>query len=1401
MATISRKQYGTGLDDGGSDNDTSSYYISAKTISNDLGLPLQTQVDLRAIAILTNFKTEAELTLGSEANVSMMDFDGKSFVLTATSISVSPTSTSFSNTGGTRDITVTANGSFLLSNVPDWMYFVPSFGRTSVTLTLYANNNSFLGNSSKTASVGFVGSGGATRATLSVSIDGNPGVFDVTPNSSPNYVNYLGTTINYTVTLSNEATPTATLSNTTGFGLGSITKTSTGTSTSIWNIPVTRTQNNGSDDKSTVLTINGSDGNSFNQNKPYTIIQNANYFVDIKSTPTTFGVNGDTITGQTISFDTLGNWTATISGTDAAQFFVSDSNGTGGTGKSIKVYAYSNSLFSARNARLTIAVSYNNGVSSTSDYVDLSQVASLATMAISKSGKNDFPYSGTTDSFALDITPDSGNNGWSVSLNNSVGSSFQISKTSSTSGFGTSTLTGNGDTTIWVKALAHSSYTQTPTGVVTVTASYGGASATYTGVQLKKPNNISINSGNNLQFITGNIGQTQTVNLTMNSDALLSWSITAPSWVTISPSSGTYTGSARSITFTANEINPSSTNSRQGTITAYAEGFYSQITITQPAYQTVQVAPTSYTWAHSDNIASKYNVTINSNAGFKITNVGTANENKFKWFDSSGNELTFSGTPLQYTNTGTAVLLKIAPIGTTTTRYIGTWRFDTLNGNTGPSFTAIQNAPPSLSLSPATLTQFAQSNATGQLVTITSNTSWTASITGAGFGISSTDSTYGTTNISGTGNGGVWVNATSNNTGESARTGTLTVSVSGLADQTRSVSQAALPTFGTADITATGFDVDLNGTITEPTVTTTGTNKTITYTTASNSGTTYTKAAGFPLVTSNTTRYCNITVTVPAGYHNAGRTVTKTVSATQELIPTFTSADITLTGFDVNSAGTITAPTTTRPTGGTLVYSTATDGGGTTVTAANGFALVNVNTTRYVTYTVTVPAGYYNTGGSVSKSASATQEPASTFASSDISISGFDVNSAGTITAPTISPSGTIVYSTATNGGGTTYTKAAGFPLVNVNTTRYCTVTVTVPAGYYNAGDSVSRSVSATQELATTFTSANISITGFDVDQYGTITAPTISPTADSVVYSQYSNGTGEKPVPPTKFSLVSVNTLRYVTVTVTVPNGYYNQGDTISRTVSATQEERYYDYDEISISGFDVNSAGTVTVPTTSATGNPTITVTYDGGAAVLTKGYPLSLSAVTRTATATVTVPSGWYNSGGSQSRSQTATQEAAELTGWLYYSYTSTTERPDFYLGAYGGVYSNPDFWGANDSSQKSMSFSIRTNIPVECKITEVGHPNFSLYDADDALLYEVTVTTQTDGITPYLTHFKLKVNAPSAGTSISTILQLRIAAVANKNLDVEIVLGRTANSGGGTVDTGVVVQPPTVKIIQV
>lgn len=243
-------------------------------------------------------------------------------------------------------------------------------------------------------------------------------------------------------------------------------------------------------------------------------------------------------------------------------------------------------------------------------------------------------------------------------------------------------------------------------------------------------------------------------------------------------------------------------------------------------------------------------------------------------------------------------------------------------------------------------------------IAVSSNTDWTVDVTGTGFTIATSENgTYGTSK-SGTGNSTIWVKTTLNS--GITRSGGLSATTTHgngttEATATKALTQTGLPSFELSDITITGFDVDFLGAITAPTVTTDGINQSITYTTAANSGTAYTT---FPLVNSNTTRYCNVTVDVPDTYADngtypyGGNSVTKTVSAVQELAPTFEFSDWTGT-VSIDMYGTV----------------SVTNGNAQSVSfTPSSFAKVASNTNRYVSVTVTPPVGYYNVGTALAAS-------------------------------------------------------------------------------------------------------------------------------------------------------------------------------------------------------------------------------------------------------------------------------------------------------------------------------------------------------------------------------------------------------------------------------------------------
>jgi hypothetical protein len=157
------------------------------------------------------------------------------------------------------------------------------------------------------------------------------------------------------------------------------------------------------------------------------------------------------------------------------------------------------------------------------------------------------------------------------------------------------------------------------------------------------------------------------------------------------------------------------------------------------------------------------------------------------------------------------------------------------------------------------------------------------------------------------------------------------------------------PSFDCLTLTLSGFNVAQDGTITLPTT---------------DLGTiTATTPASFDRVNTVTVRTLTVTIEAPAGYLNAGSPIECTTTATQPSSQTFSCADIGATGFAVAGNGTITDPTLAL---GTIVSKTPTS------FATN---TTGSNITRTATYTIEVPAGYYNSGSNITCDLSASQTP------------------------------------------------------------------------------------------------------------------------------------------------------------------------------------------------------------------------------------------------------------------------------------------------------------------------------------------------------------------------------------------------------------------------------------------
>lgn len=351
-----------------------------------------------------------------------------------------------------------------------------------------------------------------------------------------------------------------------------------------------------------------------------------------------------------------------------------------------------------------------------------------------------------------------------------------------------------------------------------------------------------------------------------------------------------------------------------------------------------------------------------------------------------------------------------------------------------------------------------------------------------------------------------------------------------------------------------------------------------------------------------------------------GNPITATISPSSKTIVDSTSGSstITLTLSNVISLGPVSIDDTN---GWSLATLSTTTSGANNIYKYTLSREAGIATKRDTVFT----ANIFGDGFTSSLSVTFEQSALDTFTTADITISGFDVDSTGTITLPSVSPA----YSSLSYSSG--YNSSTGkFALVNTITTRTVTATVPIPDGYANTGGTaLTKSMTAPQEAATTFEETDITITGFDVDQYGTISVPIFSPSGATIVYSTATDGGGTKVTPPSKFALVGTSTNRYCTVSYLVPDGYYNAGNTVSRTVSAPQEARVYSASQITFStNFAVNYLGTITSPISSPTATAIVYSTTRNGTSV--SSFSSVSSNTTRWCRVSVTVPSGYYNTG---------------------------------------------------------------------------------------------------------------------------------------------------------------------------
>lgn len=204
------------------------------------------------------------------------------------------------------------------------------------------------------------------------------------------------------------------------------------------------------------------------------------------------------------------------------------------------------------------------------------------------------------------------------------------------------------------------------------------------------------------------------------------------------------------------------------------------------------------------------------------------------------------------------------------------------------------------------------------------------------------------------------------------------------------------------------------------------------------------------------------------------------------------------------------------------------------------------------------------------------------FSYDSASVSGFAVSSSGDVTNPTVATGSllTASYSSGYDSGSNTY------PVVEFDTTRSVDLTISVPCSWYNSGSSVSGSEITVQLSESIFTYADAEVGGFKVfGQTGDVFPPTSS--IATIISRSYS--AGYDPVTQKYPISYTSDVSRSVDVDVSVPDGYFNSGSTVSGTEITVQPE--YIWAQNWTAGGNVNTARR------SAMGTGTITATIFAG------------------------------------------------------------------------------------------------------------------------------------------------------------------------------------------------------------
>lgn len=490
-------------------------------------------------------------------------------------------------------------------------------------------------------------------------------------------------------------------------------------------------------------------------------------------------------------------------------------------------------------ATLTVVAQENTSTSSRSGILTFKGKDITFTVNVTQEGASpNFSVTPTTLSF----TSSGGSQSVSIKSNQAWTASFDVSWLS------LSTASGTGDATVSITAQANTS-TDNRAGTVTFTS--GGKTYTVTVIQDGAATHFEI-TPTTITFTSK--GESKSISIMSNQP----WTVSSDaSWLKLSDNSGT--GDA-TLSVTAEEN--TSTSSRSSTIIFKAGGKDYTVSVMQEgATPFFNVSPESLSFSSSSESKS---ITVTSNLSW-------AASSDVSW-------LTLSNS----SGLGNATLTLTTEANTSTNSRSGTVTFSA-GGKTYTVSVSQAGADPTFSVTPTTLSFTA--SAGSKYVSITSNTSWTASSDGSWLTLSKS---------AGEGNATLSLTVEENTT-ISSRSGTVTFKANGK-DYTISIMQAgATPTFSITPTTLSFVSSGGNQLVTVTSNQSWSASSSVSWLTLSNT-------SGTGDATVSITAQANTSIDSRAGkvsFSAGGKTYTVTV--TQEGVPTY--FEITPTTLSFSASG------------------------------------------------------------------------------------------------------------------------------------------------------------------------------------------------------------------------------------------------------------------------------------------------------------------------------------------------------------------------------------------------------------------------------------------------------------------------------------------------------------------